>query len=68
MKRYLILSFLMMPVLHLFADQVVTKKIIVSQDGNNFTWFSNFPANTRKSSITIEWVFGNRWIPQKTAE
>lgn len=39
------------------------------EGGKNFAWFrNNLPANTTKSLITIEWVFGKRWNPQKTAE
>jgi pectinesterase len=34
------------------------------EGGNDFSWFSNnLPAGLKKSDITINWVFGNRWNP-----
>lgn len=39
------------------------------QDGKDFAWFQdNLPASITKKNITIAWVFGEKWNPQKTEE
>jgi pectinesterase len=36
------------------------------EGGNDFSWYSNnLPAGLKASDITINWVFGNRWDPEK---
>jgi pectinesterase len=39
------------------------------QGGKDFAWFQdNLPSGITKKSITIAWVFGEKWNPQKTEE
>lgn len=34
--------------------------------GNDFSWYSNnLPAGMKAEDITVNWVFGNRWSPEK---
>ncbi len=36
------------------------------ENGNDFNWYSNnLPAGLQSNDITVNWVFGNRWSPQK---
>ena len=34
--------------------------------GNDYSWYSNnLPAGLKETDITVNWVFGNRWSPEK---
>lgn len=36
------------------------------EGGNDFNWHSNnLPAGVKAGDITVNWVFGNRWSPEK---
>ena len=36
------------------------------EGGNDFSWYSNnLPAGLNANTITVNWVFGNRWEPEK---
>jgi pectinesterase len=36
------------------------------EGGNDYSWYSdNLPAGLKESDITINWVFGDRWNPEK---
>lgn len=36
------------------------------EGGNDFSWYSNnLPGGLKESDITVNWVFGNRWNPEK---
>lgn len=36
------------------------------EGGNDFSWYSNnLPASVRPGDITVNWVFGSRWNPEK---
>jgi pectinesterase len=36
------------------------------ENGNDFKWYSNnLPATIDPKSISVQWVFGNRWNPEK---
>jgi pectinesterase len=36
------------------------------EGGNDFSWYgNNLPGGLKESDITIKWVFGNRWSPDK---
>ena len=36
------------------------------EGGNDFKWYSNnLPAAVKAGDITVNWVFGNRWNPEK---
>ncbi len=36
------------------------------QGGNDFSWYANhLPAGVKETDITVNWVFGNRWAPEK---
>lgn len=36
------------------------------EGGNDFAWYSNnLPADVKVADITVNWVFGDRWSPEK---
>ena len=36
------------------------------QSGNDYSWYANnLPAGVKEPDITVNWVFGNRWSPEK---
>ncbi|MDQ6890563.1 MAG: hypothetical protein M3Z56_09855 [Bacteroidota bacterium] len=51
---------------HFIQTHLVPTSNNIRDGENDFSWYSNnLPAEINVKDVTVHWVFGNRWNPEK---